>query len=256
MKNWKIWLVLSIFIIGAGIFYYSKSQKIQTVHPKVGPIVEAVYGIGTVTSEKIFQIKYGVPQTIEAIYVKEGDFVKAGSPLIKTDMNISRAPFSGTITSLPFHVGENVFAQTPILTIMDLKDRYLVVSLEQQGALRVKPGQRARIAFDSLRGQKILGIVRSIFPQNDQFLVHVLSEELPDQILPGMTADVAIEIDRRETAILIPVAALSRGKIILLKEGKREKIDVKVGMVDGQWAEITSPQLQESTEILIPKAQD
>ena len=96
-------------------------------------IVQSVYGIGTVTATHSFQLKLGVTGSVVDLYVKEGDSVKKGERLVNIDQVVYRAPFAGTVTSLPYKIGENVFAQLPILSLVNLLDRYLVVSLEQQG---------------------------------------------------------------------------------------------------------------------------
>jgi len=104
-------------------------------------ITQSVYGIGTVYANRSYQLKVGVTSHIGEVFVKEGDYVKKGDKLVHIDETLYHAPFNGTITYLPFKVGENVFAQLPSLILVDLQDRYIVVSLEQQGALRVQRGQ-------------------------------------------------------------------------------------------------------------------
>lgn len=243
--------VVIILILLIASFFLAQRFRVVTVHPKRGPIVEAVYGIGTVTATHTYTLKIGVIQTLEEVLVKEGDIIKKGVPLVRLDTGTIRSPIDGTVTSMPFNVGENVFPQTPIVTVSDLNDRYLVVSLEQQGAIRVKRGQKAQISFDSLRGQKFDGVVRSIFPVNDQFLVHVNIQNLPPEILPGMTADVAIEINRKENVLLIPARALAHGRVIVANGSRRNKIDLQIGNVDGEWAEVLSNNLTESDQIVV-----
>ncbi|MEI7670462.1 MAG: hypothetical protein WCJ33_10310, partial [Pseudomonadota bacterium] len=43
-----------------------------TIHPHIGEIVEAAYGLGTVESEDIYRAKSGVVVSIVEFYVKEG----------------------------------------------------------------------------------------------------------------------------------------------------------------------------------------
>ncbi len=248
-----------ILLIGISVFAFtgyknSHTSSLSTIQPHRGKIIEAVYGIGTVTAAKSYQLKIGITSAIKKLYVKEGDLVSIGQPLVDiAETNIFKAPFAGTITSLPFKVGESVFPQTPLLTMMDLKDLYVSISLEQQGAMRVQPGQSVSLSFESLRGQKLEGKVRTIFPNEGQFIVHVDVAKFPPEILPGMTADVAISVEQKENALLIPVAAINNGKVIIRRNGKESKIDVKVGTVDGQWAEVNSESILESDEVLIKK---
>lgn len=252
MKRKKIWLVLGFFLLGAGLLWlvFAKQNTFEKLKSRKGRIIEAVYGIGTVVSEKIYQVRLGVIGTLDQVYVREGDFVESKTPLLRVNAQIFRSPFGGVVTSVPFNSGENVSPNMPLLTLTDLKRRYLSVSLEQQGALRIKKGQVTSISFDSLRGQKFAGKVRSVFPNADQFLVTVDMDQLPEEILPGMTADVAIEISSKENALLIPLRAVSQGKILIESGGSRKKLDVKIGIVDGEWAEILEPELSPSDQIL------
>ncbi len=254
-KKSFLFLIGLITILLAGLLALRREKaNLQIVHPKMGPIVEAIYGIGTVSPRQTFRARVGVANTLSRVFVKEGDLVKKGAPLLSFISGPTlMAPFSGTVTSLPYNVGENVFPETPALTLEDLSDRYVVATLEQQGAIRVVKGQPVSLSFESIRNQTFKGHVRAIFPQKSQFIVHIECPELSAEILPGMTADVAIEVARRESALLVPVIAVSSGKILVIKNHRPEKIDIQVGSIDGEWAEVLSKNLSESDEVVIKK---
>lgn len=220
-----------------------------------GKIVEAVYGIGTVTANKSFQIKLGVISTINELYVKEGDSLRKGEKIAKIDQVIFRAPFDSTVTFLPYKVGENVFASVPILTLVDLQDRYLVVSLEQQGALRVEPGQKVRMSFDTIREQNYDGVVRAVYSNDNNFLARIDISSLPRRILPGMTADVAITIRTRDDVLLIPIAAIENGTETWVKKSRRipKRVSLEIGIVDKAMAEVVSGDLKEGDRVIIRK---
>lgn len=243
-------IILFVFLI----IKKNQNNSLTSLNPHRGKIVEAVYGIGTVTASKSYQLKIGITSAIKKLHVIEGELVSAGQSMIDlADSTSFKAPFSGTITSIPYKTGETVFPQTPILTLIDLTNLYISVSLEQQGAMRVKTGQGVSLSFESLRGQKLEGKVRTIFPNEGQFIVHVDVPTLPKEILPGMTADVAISIDQKENALLVPVAAINNGKILIKRSGKEMKQDIKIGTVDGQWAEVISDNIQETDEVILKK---
>lgn len=243
-------LLLVLFVF----FYFFKNPSQKIIHPVEGPIVESVYGLGTITSNKVFELKFGITSTIEEIYVKEGDQVLKGKPLLKlSDSKIFTSPFDGTVTKLPYTVGETIFPNAPILTITDLSDLFILVSLEQEGALRILPQQKCVFSFESLRGEKFSGKVQSIYPDSGEFLVRILPDHLPSQILPGMTADVAIEISRKEKAMLVPLNAISLGHVVLIQNKTKKKIPVQLGLVDGIMAEVISPRLLATDSLLVEK---
>ncbi len=222
---------------------------------KRGPVLESVYGIGTVTASKSYQVKLGVTSTVRKLYVKEGDPVKRGQPLVELEGTVSvAAPFDGTVTYLPVKIGENVFAQSVILSLADLKDRYIVVSLEQRAVLRVRQGQKARISFESMRGESFEGAVQSVYSHENNFLVRIGVANLPPQILPGMTADVAIGIAEIPDALLAPLAAIEEGKVWVKRgSGRAQAVEIKIGIVDGETVQIVSGGVQEGDRLLIKK---
>ncbi len=250
-------LIFMFLIVGLIGFRFVKNRTdgILTDPITRGPIINSVYGIGTVLANKSYQLKVGVVSTIEELYVKEGDTVKKGAAFAKIDGIVYRAPFKGTVTYLPYKVRENIFSNIPILTIVDLTDRYLIISLEQQGALRVRHGQSVKMSFDTIREQNYDGVVQSVYSNEGNFLARIDLSTLPERILPGMTADVAISIETREKVMLVPVASLERGGIVWRKRGRGipSKVPIKIGIVDKAMAEVVSGELSEGDRLLIRK---
>jgi multidrug efflux pump subunit AcrA (membrane-fusion protein) len=224
------------------------------VQAKFGPVVEAVYGLGKVKSEKHYEVRVYIPSTVKHLPVKLGDEVKQGQLLIAfKEGGIFHSPIDGMVVGLPFGEGELVSPQTSVLSVDSVRDLYIEVALDQVGALRVQKGQTAQVSFENMRGQKIAANVTSIVPQEGQFLVHLNPQEMPNSVLPGMTSDVAIEVGRREHALLIPVAAIDQGVVLRVRDKKKEKTRVTIGTVDGQWAEVTSGDLTDTDFVLIRK---
>lgn len=260
MKSKRIVVALVtavVAVVVAGITWSQLSNNsAETFQVQRGNIVEAVYGLGTVTANQSYQVKLGVTGTITAVYVTEGDAVEKGKSLVSVDLGATfKAPFPGTVTSMPFKLGETVYAQTPIVTLVNLKDCYILASLEQESALRVHAGQNARISFETLRGQTYQGKVRSLYPdpQNSQFFVRIDIPNLPDTILPGMTGDVAIEIAQRADALLVPVSAVQSGRVVVQNGHLKKKIQIKLGAIDGRWAEVTGGDLREGDKVVLPR---
>lgn len=250
-------LITVCILIGAVTFSWTYKKKLDgefTPPLRKGSIVLSVYGIGTVTANKSFQMRPGTTTNVSRLYVAEGDFVRKGDRLADMDLITYRAPFDGTITFLPFKLGENIFSFAVALSLVNMADCYVLVSMEQQGALRVKRGQKALISFDTDRSEKYEGIVKSVYSNANSFLARVEAVKLPEKILPGMTADVAIQIEEHQDVLLAPVAAIEQG-YVWVKRANRfpKKVAVKLGIVDKEMAEIVSGDLQEGDRLLIRK---
>lgn len=265
MKSFRSWIkahkiiasIICVLLVALPLFIKMriKEKYAGELTPPIqrGTIIEGVYGIGTVMANQSFQLQTGVTNIIRRIYVKEGDTVKRDQILISFDGQTSKAPFDGVITSLPFKVGEIVYMQSKILTLTDLSDRYLVVSLEQEGAIRVKRGQKAKLNFESIREETYEGTVQSVYSQDNNFLARIDIPNLPAQILPGMTADVAIGIDERKDVLLVPIAALESDHVFVQEDLQPRKIPVKIGIIDGVKAEILEGNLKVGDRLLIRK---
>lgn len=257
-KKTTLGLVL-VFLLGLAAYAATtiRSQNsAQFINPRRGEIVEAIYGLGKVKARRRFEVKIGILTDVQKVFVNEGDSVKKGAPLIQfSESGLFRAPFDGVITLVAAEEGETVVPQAPVVRLEDLSDKYVEVSLEQQGALRIQKGQRTQIVFESLRGEKLEGQVATIFSKNDEFLAHIeVTGGLQPNVLPGMTADVAISVAQHENALLVPVAAINNGQVIVLRGGKRLKVPLKIGAIDGQMAQVIEGDLTENDQVLIGKA--
>ncbi len=159
IKKYWGWSLLAVLVLFGGGFAVTVLRSISNeVHPKLGPMVESVYGIGTVTARHTYDLKLGVMDTLKKLYIDEGAAVKKDDPLVSfVDNHLIRAPFDGVVTSLPYKEGETIFPQLSVLTLTDLKNPYVVVSLEQSGAIPVRDGQKSFPEFRKSPGAKTRG---------------------------------------------------------------------------------------------------
>jgi multidrug efflux pump subunit AcrA (membrane-fusion protein) len=256
MTNRRIQIIVAaglagLLALGAWLW---RSNNLEYVAPRHGPIIDAIYGLGKVKTQRFYEVKLGVTFTIERLYVREGDRVVRGQPLIKFEgAAVFRAPFAGTVTLVAFQEAQSVFPQQTALRLDDLTTKYIEVSLEQQGALRVRTGQPVKVVFEGIRGEVLQGQVATVFSRNDEFLAHI-KVPLADNILPGMTADVSIEAGKRDNALLVPAAAITNGRVTVLRDGKRETVKLKIGGIDGQWAEVLEGDLRDSDRVIMKAA--
>jgi macrolide-specific efflux system membrane fusion protein len=256
--NKKYWIAIGVCVLVlAGGFYWYKKNKQSSINTEVikrGNIIESVYGIGTLTPSRSLAIKSGVTSTIHRLYVKEGQVVEKNETLVELEgIGTFKAPFAGTVVSTPFKEGEIVYAQTSVVTLVDPEGTYLLVSLEQQGALNLKPNLLVKISFDGLREQVFDGKVDSIFSTGVDFLAHISLKKIPDFVLAGMTADVAIILQEKKDSLLIPVASLEQKNAVLKRGGKVIRVPVTLGLIDGAYAEILSGDVQEGDEAVLIK---
>ncbi|TGK14984.1 efflux RND transporter periplasmic adaptor subunit [Leptospira kmetyi] len=238
-RNGRIASSIVVSLILIFVFYIILKHDRKEFSPKIGPIVELVYSLGTVKSDRVYHLKMGVTSSIRKLFVEEGQIVREGQLLLVSDSGATfNASFAGTVTSLPYREGEVVMPGTPVLTIMDLNKTYVLLSLDQDSMLRIRTGQRAELSFENLRGTKLIGKVNRVYPSDGQFFVRVDVDSMPEGVLPEMTADVAVEVAKKENALLIPVKAIEKGKVRVRRNGKTFWTEAKVGAIDGEWCEV------------------
>jgi membrane fusion protein, macrolide-specific efflux system len=246
--------IIALVLVIFAIFLSSSKLSFQDkVKPKRGSVVESIYGLGTVTADDIFRVRAAMTLSVQKLFVREGDQVKVGDPLVKLDTNIMRSQIFGTVTEVSYKTGELVIPQASIITVTNLQHLFLEVSLEQQSILRVKEGQQVVISFESLREEKYEGTVVSIYPRDNQFIVRIAIKNRPQEVLPGMTADVAILVGNKTDVLLIPIRCIVAGQVTRIRNGKKERIPIKLGVIDGEWGEVISDNIAEDDELLIRK---
>lgn len=258
MLTRKLKIILSIsaaaiiLVGGAAMWKRGQNKSEQLVAVKRGPVIEAIYAIGTVESTQTFQAKAGVPSSILRLPVQEGRAIRRGEALVVlTEGSSIRSLFDGIVTKVNYKVGESVFSGNVIVEVVDPSKFEIRIVLDQRAALRVKRGQVARLSFDGLREKEFTGTVRTIYSTGVQFTVIVDTTALPPEILPGMTADISIEISRKPIASLIPLAAIRVGKVTRLRDGKRSQIEVKTGLLNQDLVEIVEGDLAEGDQVAV-----
>lgn len=257
IKHYKLWVFISLILtlVIIALLLNLGRNNVEYVNPRYGDVVEAIYGLGKVKTRKFYELKLGIIKTVDKLYVQEGDVVSKGQRLVRMDDGtVFSAPISGTVTLVAFTESQQVFPQQTILRIENLQDKFIEVSLEQQGALRVRKGQPVQVLFESIRGDVLAGKVDALFPRNEEFLVHINVEGLEDNVLPGMTADVSIEVGQKHNVLLVPLSGVQNGQVRIRRDGKTQVVSVKLGNIDGNWAEVTEGDILPSDEVIIMKA--
>ncbi|KAB0671453.1 efflux RND transporter periplasmic adaptor subunit [Oryzomonas sagensis] len=246
----------------------------------------------------ISQSDYDVAETAwqsakTGIKAAEGSVVQTRGALMqaRTNLNYSviRSPVDGTVISRAVDVGQTVAAsfQTPTLFTIaqDLTKMQIEVSVDEADISRITLGQPTSFTVDSYPEQTFKGKVvqiRSapIITQNVVTYIVVVNVDNSDlKLKPGMTANVSIEVARKDNVLKLPPAALrfkpktresaardarpaqpEAGKgqrrdkgqrVYILKENKPVPITVKTGISDAGSIELTEGGLKEGDAVIV-----
>ncbi len=238
--NARILLITAaLLIILSSLFVKFFGSDSSTVKPKISPVVEAVYSLGTVKSVNSVNVRFGMNSVINRFYVSEGESVSKGALLLVTDSAITfRSPISGIITSKNFNESEIVPSGQVVLTVTDMKSLYIRLSLDQESVTAVRKGMKTEISFENLRERKIAGEVESVYQSGGEFVVRIKVPVMPEMVLPEMTCDTAIIIRQKPDAILIPASAVVNDSVMIKRNSKKEMVKVKIRPVENGWVEV------------------
>jgi HlyD family secretion protein len=194
---------------------------------------------------------------------------------------IIRSPVDGVVVSRSVDVGQTVAAsfQTPTLFTIaqDLKRMQIETSVDEADIGKIITGQKVSFTVDAYPDKPFSGSVSQIrnAPVTTQnvvtytVIIAVNNSEL--KLKPGMTANVSIEVDRKDGILRIPAAALrfhpkdgeersnrkmapaGRGQVVykLTKDMKPQPLKVTTGISDGTFVEAVSGEIQEGDALIV-----
>ena len=131
---------------------------------------------------------------------------------------VIRAPVDGVVVARNVDVGQTVAAslQAPTLFVIaqDLSKMQVDTNVDEADVGRTQVGQPATFTVDAFPGRTFTGAITQVrkaaqIVQNVVTYDVVVSADNPDlKLLPGMTANIKVVTDRRESVLLVPNAAL------------------------------------------------
>ncbi|MCA1740973.1 MAG: efflux RND transporter periplasmic adaptor subunit [Bacteroidales bacterium] len=218
----------------------------------------------------------------------EASLKEANENLVKTTVY---APMTGTISRLAVELGErvigaNMMTGTEVLRVADLNRMEVVVNVNENDIIMVKPGDTATVEVDAYLDRDFTGVVTEIAnsantlgttsDQVTNFEVSILilkesyddlrSEKNPSPFRPGMSASVDIFTSRKTDVLTVqiqavttrtdttktnPAASKDIRTLVFVSDGTYALArDVKTGIQDNVNIEIISG-LEEGEDVIV-----
>jgi RND family efflux transporter MFP subunit len=182
------------------------------------------------------------------------------------DAHLVKSPVGGVVTAANIAAGESVSANQAVATVSRPGNTTLELFVSQDDLAVVTVGKAVSIAAGN--GRVVPGTVARIAPQADpatgRFLVEAEAKEgqAAGSLVPGTIATVSFETDRLASGrgnLLLPLSAVLVGQnesaVFTVDNGRARRTVVQIVRIDGGMAEISAPELQEDTEIVVSGAQ-
>jgi HlyD family secretion protein len=182
---------------------------------------------------------------------------------------VIRSPIAGVVVNRQVNIGQTVAAsfQTPTLfqIAQDLNKMQIDTSVAEADVGNLDQSRPVKFTVDAFPGRELEGRILQVrlnptIQQNVvTYNVVVEANNADGTLLPGMTANVIITVDRRKDVLRVPNAALgfrpadggdaqrrgARGsQVYVLEGGELKAVKVRTGITDGTHTEIVEGELQ------------
>ena len=151
------------------------------------------------------------------LYVELGDYVRKNQVIAEVDpskpgmsytANPVKAEISGTVTSLPFDIGDTVSTQVPIATVGRLQHLQVRTFIPERFIARISLGMKANLAFEAYPGEEFMAEVSELSPVVDELSRTMeIKMDLHDEskrIKAGMYAKISLITEVKENIVRIP----------------------------------------------------
>lgn len=196
------------------------------------------------------------------------------STIDQLDNYTIKSPIAGTIVEKNVKQGDKLDSSSAatgsLCTIFDLSYLTMTLNVDELDISKVQVGQAVEITVDAIEGRTYSGVVTNVNINGTtqggvtSYPVTIRIDET-DGLLPGMNVDVAIEVESKAGVLAVPVSAVQRGNLVLVRTGEApegeqpavgedglpvgyEYREVTLGINDDDYIEITGG-LEEGDQI-------
>lgn len=172
---------------------------------------------------------------------------EANLDLAKAQANqmVITAPITGVVSERYLSEGAQAGPTTPILTIVG-SDVDIFIPVEQHQVWQVAVGQTVSCSIASQPDMRFAGVIASVSPAGDplsrSFKAKVTPEDPEHQLKPGMFVQVEVTVGQKDSALLVPKAAIvernGETQVFVVKDGVAVLTKVTTGFSDGARVEI------------------
>ncbi len=234
MKKSKLIKFVFLVVLGfAGYYYFSSdtdwktsSTSERTEFVENMDLIQSVTIAGNVVPAKKTLITAPFNGYVKKLYVKIGQIIKKGDPLVSVVQSLQsidpvfplRSPLSGTVVSVQKQEGEFVPQDDPakfILRIDDLSEVFVNANVAEIDMVKIKVGDEAIVKASAILGREYIGEVVSISlaskDGNDwrsnskvEFPVRIKIIDPDSRIKSGMSAVLDIVTTKKENVLVLP----------------------------------------------------
>ena len=252
-----IWTVIILLVVGVAVWsIYSKlrAEYKVTYDPytaTTGSISNSLSFTGSMQQVNSATYSASSACKVKEIYVAVGDKVREGDKLIRLSGGETiEAEFDGTVSSVEVAKGDEIKAETALLTVADFDHMVVSVRVGESNITQVTVGQACRVTVSSVGASFNASIDKidyaSYSGNNVAYYTAKINVDTSEaeNVWPGMQATVTITLDEAKDVTVLKMEGLSTARnntAYVYKEdenGEMVETAVTVGVSNGNYVEI------------------
>jgi len=160
----------------------------------------------------------------------------------RLDQLVVRANSDGIVTKRDVYPGDLATPTKALFQLGDPARIRITATVDERDIPRVQVGQKALMSSDALPGQVLHAHVAQITPGGDPTIRAFRVRLVPDgeaHVPMGLTLEVNIITAMRQGAVLVPPAAVVKGQVWRIEQGRAKPVPVETGITGDRLVEIT-----------------
>ena len=207
--------------------------------------VTALYNAGGASDQEILNAQLSEQSARSALYSAQATSTGTTS---RSSSAMVTAPFGGVIGRIPVTVGSLSSATQPLITVASADLLKAEILLSEDAVGKIEEGDPAYIEVSSVQNLSFSGIVTSVAPYVDLttglVAVEVSITNEQNTLVPGMAAEISVQLDIHQAVVAIPELSLINGtdgyQVAIEENGEAVIRTATVGYRENGIAEITS----------------
>ena len=204
-----------------------------------------------VAEANLEQVKKGATQ--EQLNASLAQVRQAEAGLEQARLSLSnsvvKSPTKGIISAVRTEEGEILSPGQPIITVIDIDQLYLEVSVTAATMSRLNKGDKVRIIPEAVRDEELSAEIDSISPEADpaskNFPVKMLLKNPEHKIKPGMFADAVFSVQSADNTLVLPISAIIAFDspdpyVYVVEDNQPVRKDIQIGIISDNLVEILS----------------
>jgi RND family efflux transporter MFP subunit len=149
--------------------------------------------------------------------------------------------FDGKVSEVFARKGDLIGSGSPIATVISTS-RTVEAKISEENFAGIKLDQRALVRFlgygNQLYDGRVIKVLPTADPETQRYIVHLEVKIDPELLVPGITGEVNIVVNERDSQTIIPRRALFQNSVYVVNDGKIEQRRVEIGFTSLNQVEI------------------